>query len=146
MSLDNIQVRKGFMSLSGVADGTTISGYGFGQRAGICPGINGGAFYANFFPLTGADTVLANGNTITHNGAGAMRLSNAGAVTGIIVQLGSVDGQVLRLINTSANSITMAAVGTSNVANGVGCILSTLSAIDLVYNANDSRWYQVRAA
>lgn len=141
MSLDNISVRRGWTQVSGQDDGTTRSGYGFGGRAGIAAGTEGGAPFSSVIPVTGATPSIANGGTFTHNGAGAMRVTTGGAVTGAIVQAGVIDGQVLRLINISTNTITMALAGTSNVANGTSAVIAATAAMTLVWNAADARWY-----
>ena len=72
-----------------------------------------------------------------------VRISPAAAVTGIIIQKGLFDGQELTVINiaAAANSATMAAAGTSNVADGVGDAIAGVSARAFVWSAQDSLWY-----
>jgi len=87
---------------------------------------------------------LATGNTITlPTGGMTKRLSaSGGAVTGIILTAGSTDGQELTLFNIEAtNTITFAAAGTSNVANGAGCVIAALKSMKFTWDATSSRWY-----
>jgi hypothetical protein len=46
-------------------------------------------------------------------------------------------------MNTSANSITFAAAGTSNVSNGTSAVIAANTAMKLVWDATGSRWYPV---
>lgn len=153
MSQDNVQVKTGAIAAQGnVTSGGFPPGVAFGREAGHVEGaaaLCGGALYETPTPRTGTSTTVVTGNTISHNGCGvAIVTGAAAAATGVIVQPGTVHGQHLTIINTSAatGTITMAAAGTSNVANGTGCIVSLTAAVHLVWNALDSRWYQYRAA
>ena len=150
MSLDRLQSQTGNFSVSPVA---TSDGYPggitFGSTAGFAPGTaatSGGALIETPTPRSGTVPVIAGSGTISHSGCGVSIVDTAGAVTGIIVAVGVFHGQHLTILNKSANSLTMAAAGTSNVINGTGCVISATAAIDLRWNALDSRWYQVRAA
>lgn len=87
-----------------------------------------------------AQTVATSG-TITHDGFSRVRVTTAGAVTDIIVQDGLYDGQLLWIVNTSANTLTMAAVSTSKVANGVTFVIPALAASLLMWDAQDAVWY-----
>ena len=153
MSLDNLQVKNGQTSLDPLPNASGFpGGVAFGREAGHVEGaaaLCGGALYETPTPRTGTSTTIVTGNTITHNGCGvAVVTGAAAAATGVIVQPGTVHGQHLTIINTSAatGTITMAAAATSNVANGTSCVISLLAAIELRWNALDSRWYQSRAA
>lgn len=151
MSLDRMQSVPGRLTLS--PEATPTDGFPgevcLGMNAGIVKGAAaqaGGALYTAHTPKSGAPTVVAGNGTISHSGYGMVVVDTAGAVTGIIVQAGTVAGQRLTIANKSANSLTMAAAGTSNVINGTGCVISATAAVDLIWNALDSRWYQTRAA
>jgi hypothetical protein len=88
---------------------------------------------------------VATGNTITlPTGGKNKRLSaSAGAATGVILTAGTVDGQELTLFNIEAtNTITMAAAGTSNVADGASCVIGALRAIHLTWDSVSARWYR----
>src|SRR5690349_14836875 len=63
---------------------------------------------------------IVDGNTITTADVVEARIAPAAARTGIIMQAGTFPGQVCVVVNeaAAANTATMAAAGTSNVANG----------------------------
>jgi hypothetical protein len=72
-----------------------------------------------------AVVVPVTGGTITPPGYSTSMLVNPGApVTGMILAPGATDGVRLSIINQSGSSITFAAAGTSNVADGVSCVIS----------------------
>lgn len=64
------------------------------------------------------------------------------ARTGIILTAGTVDGQIINLINASANTITFAAAGTSNVADGATTAIAANRAVTLIWDSGSSRWYK----
>lgn len=86
---------------------------------------------------------VATGNTITLPTTSTKRLTaTAGAATGVIVTAGTADGQILNLFNIHAtNSITMAASGTSRVADGVSTVIAPLTGVTLIYDSTSSLWY-----
>lgn len=86
---------------------------------------------------------IATSGTIDTTNVGTARLAPASAVTGIIIEAGINAGQRVTVINQSAaiNSITMAASGTSNVANGVTCVIAGLTAKSFVWNSVTALWY-----
>jgi hypothetical protein len=86
---------------------------------------------------------IATGNTILLPTGGTKKLTTAGAATGVILTAGTYDGQELTLFNNSANSITFAAVGTSNVANGTSAVIAANAGMTLVWSASDTKWYVV---
>jgi hypothetical protein len=90
--------------------------------------------------------VITNGNTITTSGVGVARIAPGGAVTGIILQAGTVAGQEVTIINesASANSATMAASGTSNVANGTADVVAGVTAHRYIWDSATSLWYPVK--
>ena len=88
---------------------------------------------------------LTNSATITLPTGGDTKplTATGGSVTGIILTAGTVDGQKLVLFNKEAsNTITFAAAGTSNVADGTSAVLGALRAMSLVWDATSSRWYR----
>lgn len=78
-------------------------------------------------------------------GFSVVRVSAAAATTGASLPLGTLNGQILILIVTSAaaNTITMAAAGTSNVAGGTTVVLAGLEAHTFVWDAVGALWYVV---
>jgi hypothetical protein len=85
------------------------------------------------------------GGTIPTAGMGLTRCSPAGAITGVILQQGTLDGQIIIVENdaAAANTITFAAAGTSFVANGVTTVIAGLTAVAYVWNATTSLWYPI---
>jgi hypothetical protein len=147
MSLDRIQSVPGRLTVTPEASDAGLPGLvALGTNAGIAGGAvagAGGAVYTAQTPKSGTVPTLASSGTVTHNGFGMCVVTTGGAVTGAIVQPGTLPGQHLVICNNSANTITMAAVGTSNVAGGTAAIVPANAALHLVWNPLDSRWYDV---
>lgn len=95
--------------------------------------------------LTAASSATITGGTITTAGVVVAISNPAGAITGVIMAPGTVDGQIVVVINAAAaaNTITMAAAATSNVANGVATVLTGLRAHVFVWSAATSLWYSL---
>lgn len=103
----------------------------------------------NWNILGGPSSSLATAATIATSGTIALpaqgdtaKLTTGGAVTGVVLTAGTYDGQRLNLINTSANSITFAAAGTSNVADGTSAVLAANRSMCFVWEATSARWYR----
>lgn len=147
MSLDRIQSVVGRLTLTPEADASGFPGLvALGPNAGVAGGAaagTGGALYTAHTPKSGTVPTLASSGTVTHNGHGVCVVTTGGAVTGAIVQAGTLPGQRLVIINNSANTITMAAAGTSNVAGGTAAVVPANAALELVWNTLDSRWYDI---
>lgn len=96
-------------------------------------------------PITGVQSIADSGTiTLPTTGKNAIvATSSAANKTGVILAAGIHDGQEITLINTSSNSLTFAAAGTSRVADGTGAILAALTAMTLVWEAGSARWYRV---
>lgn len=73
------------------------------------------------------------------------RLTTAGAITGVILQKGSVDGQTIVIANTSANSVTFAVVATSNVLDGANVAIAATRACYLVWDASGGSWVAIES-
>jgi len=86
---------------------------------------------------------ITNGSTITTAATGVARVAPGGAVTGIIMQAGTRAGQECTVVNESAavNTATMAASGTSNVANGVTTVIAGLTSRRFVWDSVTALWY-----
>lgn len=86
---------------------------------------------------------IATNGTVTTAGVAEARLAPAGAVTGIILQAGTTAGQMCMVVNQSAaaNTVTFAASGTSNVADGTGSVIAGLTARLFIWNSATSLWY-----
>lgn len=87
--------------------------------------------------------IIVNGNTITTSGLATSRVAPGGAVTGIVLQKGSYQGQKCTVINESAagSTVTFAVVGTSFVADGVSCVLAGLRQMVFAWDTSTSLWY-----
>lgn len=88
-------------------------------------------------------TVLATGGTLTFTGPAQVTVAPTANVTGIILALGTVAGQVLTIINESAFTVTFAAAGTSHVADGTSDVIAATTARKFVWDANTSLWYRL---
>lgn len=89
--------------------------------------------------------VITNGTTIATSGVSSVaRVAPGGAVTGIILQAGTRDGQVCWVVNesTGASTVTMAAAGTSHVADGVTTVIAGLRSACFVYDTSASLWFR----
>lgn len=84
---------------------------------------------------------MSNGSTVSPGvGNGMYPLTTSGAVTGAIIAAGTITGQRITLVNESANSITFAASGTSNVADGVSDVIAANTGAS--YTWSGSLWYR----
>lgn len=72
------------------------------------------------------------------------RSAPGGAITGVILQPGTSPGQRVTVVNESAaaNTITFAAAGTSNVADGVTTVIPGLRASTFWWDSVTARWYR----
>ena len=94
---------------------------------------------------TGTVQTLATGNTITTPAnTGVVRVTAAAAVTGIIIGAGTNPGQRLTVIHegAAANTVTFAASGTSNVADGASDAITGPSARTFVWDSITALWYE----
>lgn len=147
----------GAVSITGGVGGAATAGTGNGGAGGsvtLTPGAGGattggtaGTIGAIVLggpvrsPVTTAQTIASSG-TITLPTSGRTKLlTTGGAVTGVILTAGRFDGEELNLLNTSANSITFAAAGTSNVADGTSAVIAANTRMSLVWDATSARWY-----
>lgn len=107
--------------------------------------IANGTIGGTFAPLQSATApAIATSGTITTAGVGVARVSPAAAVTGIILQAGTIPGQEVWVVNeaAAANSVTFAAAGTSNVADGAGAAIAGVTARKFVWDSGTSLWYR----
>lgn len=89
-----------------------------------------------------ANQTLTNDATITLPTGCVKVVDNGGAVTGIILTAGVVDGQILHIVNAAAATVTFAASGTSNVADGTSAVIAANRAISLIWDSGTSLWYR----
>lgn len=91
-----------------------------------------------------AAPAVITGGTINTAGLGSSRVSPAGAVTGVILQPGTFPGQEVWVVNeaVAANTVTFAASGTSNVADGAAAAIAGLTARKFVWDSVQLLWYR----
>jgi hypothetical protein len=90
----------------------------------------------------------ANG-TIATAGVGIALVTPAAARTGIILQPGTINGQVVEVVNqgAAANTLTAAAAGTSNIADGTSDVITGLTAARYIWiGGSTNLWYRVKAS
>ncbi len=147
MSLDRIDSKPGILSLFPLPTSGGFPGAAFvGGEAGFAPGQaaqTGGALIQAPTPRSGTTPTLAGSGTITHNNCGVVKVTNAGNISGNIIQAGQYDGQLLIVLNEGSGTITMAVAATSNVLQGTNAIIPATSAAIFVWNATNSRWHGV---
>jgi len=95
---------------------------------------------------TAALAIVTGGAIPTSLGGAAIplvRLAPAAAVTGVILQSGIYNGQMITLVNESiaASSVTFAAAPGGGVADGAQAIAG-LTARTFVWNAAQALWYR----
>lgn len=91
---------------------------------------------------SGTAPATATSGTIATAGLGASAVNPAGNITGVILQAGTQPGQQVTVINQSAFTITFAAAGTSNVADGVSDVIPATSARAYTWDSLTSLWYR----
>lgn len=128
---NNFRAGTGFFGFSGVSD--TLPTQVFSPQ--LFQGVIATGTYASA-------TVLASSGTISSS-ASYIQVTPAANVTGVIAAAGSYDGQILTVNNTSTHTITFAAAGTSNVADGVSDVIASLTARQLTWSTNTNLWYRV---
>lgn len=89
-----------------------------------------------------SNTAPTNGATLTTASQPFVRCSPAGNVTGLIMQPGTFRGQYCVVQNNSAFTMTFAAAGASNVADGVASAIPSLCARFLIWDANAVQWFR----
>jgi hypothetical protein len=92
----------------------------------------------------GSSQTLTNNATIGYNclNAATRVTTGGGPVTGIILAPGSWTSQPWTIVNKSAGSVTFAASGTSNVADGAGDVIAAGTAATFVWDTPAALWYR----
>lgn len=96
----------------------------------------------SFYGESSSAVAIANSDTIATAAVGAARVAPAGNVTGIILETGTEPAQVVIVVNESAFTVTFAAAGTSNVADGTSSVISANRCALFVWDSSTSRWYR----
>lgn len=91
-----------------------------------------------------SQTIATSGTLFAGLGS-VVTVSPGAAVTGVILGAGAAEGQVVTVINraAAANTITFAASGTSNVADGVSDVIAGLTSRQFVWDTNSNLWYRM---
>jgi hypothetical protein len=89
--------------------------------------------------------VVGNSGTIATAATGVSLVNPSAAVTGVILQAGTVGGQRVTVVNIAvpANTVTFAAAATSNVIDGVSDVIAGQHAAEFVWTSGGSRWYRI---
>lgn len=89
--------------------------------------------------MPGSAQALSNGNgvTLTHP---IVKVTNSGAVTGIIMTAGSTSGDTILFYNSGTGSVTFAASGTSHVSGGSGTVVNVGHALWLMWDNSAALW------
>ncbi len=91
-----------------------------------------------------SQAITANGQTIFAYPFGRVRCANSGtSYTGLILSAGSIAGQRVTLVNVGAGTLTFAAAGTSNVADGVTGVIAANTERILEWDTTSALWYRV---
>lgn len=85
-----------------------------------------------------------NNGTITTAGVTVAIVNPAANETGIILQAGTDQGQILVVLNLSAFTLTMAAGATSHVADGGSDVIAATSSAFYVWESGFNFWYRVK--
>lgn len=92
--------------------------------------------------IPAAAVVPVTGGTITApTYSSTLLVSPAAVVTGVVMAPGTQDGQMLTLMNTTGNTITFAAAGTSNVADGTLAQVPANRSFYLEWSAAAGLWF-----
>lgn len=107
--------------------------------------IGGGLAYKISNPAEGsAATTVASSGTIDTT-IGWQRITNAGAITGVILEAGTTHGQlcIVSVDKDAAGTVTMAAAGTSRVGTGTACVIAVGAARMFIWDATDAIWCEL---
>lgn len=73
------------------------------------------------------------------------RITNAGAITGVILEAGTVHGQLLivSVDKDASGTVTFAAAGTSRVGTGTACVIAVGAARPFIWDNTDLIWCEL---
>jgi hypothetical protein len=87
-------------------------------------------------------TLSGNGQTIFTGTLGINKLGTSAAFTGLILAAGTINGQIITIINNSGSTQTFAVAGTSNVADGASDAIITATSRTFVWDSGSALWYR----
>lgn len=88
-----------------------------------------------------AQQSLSTGSTITVGAFSVVPVTEAAAITGVIIQAGTHCGQQLIVLNNAAFSIQMATSGTSHVADGTSDTINASNGAHYTWDCVGNLWY-----
>ncbi len=128
-----------------IDSGAATGGTGAGITIGTTNALSVTLGKTVWTPSAVQDVAGAGGTILIPTLTSTKRITATGSAgTGTILGVGTVDGQVITLLNVSANSVTFAAAGTSNVADGASSIMAALTANTYVWDATTTKWYHLK--
>ena len=116
-------------------------------KISILPGTKGlvqetGTVVAGESIALSALQTIANSSTILTSGRLLSRVdASGGARTAVVLEKGTVDGQICIIVNTGGETITFAAEGTSNVALGTAAVIGAGAAALCVWDMTTEHWH-----
>lgn len=122
--------------------GAATGGTGAGITIGTTNALNVTLGKTVWTPATVQDVAGAGGTITVPTLTSTLRVTATGSAgTATILAVGTIDGQVLSLVNVSANSITFATTATSHVADGASAIIAANTRMTLIWDNTSSKWY-----
>jgi hypothetical protein len=95
------------------------------------------------FDGTFSQGVIVTGATLAANNGGVLRVGSAANITGLIMPLGLHSGQQCLVMNVTAFTMTFAASGTSNVADGAADVIAASTARGFVWDSTENLWFRL---
>lgn len=91
-----------------------------------------------------AATTVASSGTISTTNLW-QRITNAGAITGVILAAGVAHGQIviISVDKDASGTVTMAAAGTSRVGTGTACVIAVGAARAFIWDNTDLIWCEL---
>lgn len=130
------QLKNGF-SFSGYSDNGSTLKYSLNATNGNAQ-FNGQVSFGQ----SSSAAAIASSGTITTANVTVARVAPTGNVTGIILAAGTVAGQKVVVVNESSFTLTMAASGTSHVADGTSDVIAATTARSYYWDGGTSLWYR----
>lgn len=96
--------------------------------------------FASAFPAS-AQTIANSGEISLPPGGINKVVDNAGAVTGIILNAGTDDGQIIHITNLGSGTVTFAASGTSRVASGTSAVIAVNTHKTFIWRTASALWF-----
>ncbi len=122
--------------------GAATGGTGAGVTIGTTNALSVTLGKTVWTPATVVDVAGAGGTITVPTLTSSQRVTATGSAgTGTILAVGTIDGQILTIINVSANTITFATTATSHVADGVTTVIGALASKTFIWDNTTLKWY-----